>query len=235
MRRAHCDGRLRRHRAQPKTRPGSRKSAPNLNESDAPKQVKKAGLDQPGKPPLRFHDLRHTYASLLIAQGVNVAFVSRQLGHASITTTLNVYTHLFDHAEHAASVIERLEDRFGEVLAGMVRSPEGRPGSHDLRMDLSPPPPSSTGHSAWRVVCECEQCLLRQHRHRFIVPADEHLRVGADMQDYACAGSLRRLIVDDLDPSTRSVRPFFMTPHLFDPLQVGLARLEKHRHGRRDT
>ena len=76
----------------------------------------RAGLDQPGKPPLRFHDLRHTYASLLIAQGVNVAFVSRQLGHASITTTLNVYTHLFDHAEHAASVIERLEDRFGDVL-----------------------------------------------------------------------------------------------------------------------
>ncbi len=49
-------------------------------------------------------------------QGVNVAFVSRQLGHASITTTLNVYTHLFDHAEHAASVIERLEDSFGDAL-----------------------------------------------------------------------------------------------------------------------
>ncbi len=78
--------------------------------------VKKAGLDQPDKPRLRFHDLRHTYASLLIAQGVNVAFVSRQLGHASITTTLNVYTHRFDHAEHSASVIGRLEDSFGDVL-----------------------------------------------------------------------------------------------------------------------
>jgi len=78
--------------------------------------VKKAGLDQADKPRLRFHDLRHTYASLLIAQGVNVAFVSRQLGHASITTTLNVYAHLFDHAEHAASVIGRLEDSFGDVL-----------------------------------------------------------------------------------------------------------------------
>jgi integrase len=54
--------------------------------------VKKAGLDQPDKPRLRFHDLRHTYASLLIAQGLNVTFVLRQLGHASITTTLNVYT-----------------------------------------------------------------------------------------------------------------------------------------------
>ena len=57
--------------------------------------------DQPGKQRLRFHDLRHTYASLLIAQGVNVAFAARQLGHASVSTTLNVYTRLFDHAEHA--------------------------------------------------------------------------------------------------------------------------------------
>jgi len=54
--------------------------------------------------------------SLLIAQGVNVAFASRQLGHASVSTTLNVYTHLFDHAEHAATVIEKLEGRFGDVL-----------------------------------------------------------------------------------------------------------------------
>ena len=60
--------------------------------------------------------MRHTYASLLIAQGVNVAFASRQLGHASVSTTLNVYTHLFDHAEHAKTVIERLEGRFGETL-----------------------------------------------------------------------------------------------------------------------
>ena len=85
--------------------------------------VKKAGLDQPDKPRLRFHDLRHTYASPLIAQGVNVAFVSRQLGHASITTSLNTYTHLSDHAEHAASVIGRLEDRFGDLLATRADQP----------------------------------------------------------------------------------------------------------------
>lgn len=65
---------------------------------------------------MRLHDLRHTFASILIAQGVNIAFASRQLGHASVSTTLNVYTHLFDHAEHAATVMERLEGRFGAVL-----------------------------------------------------------------------------------------------------------------------
>lgn len=78
--------------------------------------VKRAGIDTPGKPRLRFHDCRHTFASLLIAQGVNVAFVSRQLGHASISTTLGTYTHLFDHVEHAATVVERLEARFASVL-----------------------------------------------------------------------------------------------------------------------
>ena len=35
---------------------------------------------------------------------------------ATVSTTLNVYTHMFDHAEHAATVMERLEGRFGETL-----------------------------------------------------------------------------------------------------------------------
>jgi integrase len=53
-------------------------------------------------PALRFHDLRHTFASHLIVDlGLDVAQVSRILGHASITITLDVYTHLFDDARHA--------------------------------------------------------------------------------------------------------------------------------------
>lgn len=43
---------------------------------------------------IRFHDLRHTYTSLLIAQGENVKFIQSQLGHASIQTTLDRYGHL---------------------------------------------------------------------------------------------------------------------------------------------
>ena len=53
--------------------------------------ITKAGLAREGEPRLRFHDLRHTYASLLIAQGLNVVFISRQLGHASPSMTLDVY------------------------------------------------------------------------------------------------------------------------------------------------
>jgi len=52
-------------------------------------------------PRLRVHDLRHTFASLLIAEGLDVVFVSRQLGHASTSVTLNVYAHLFDRKNHA--------------------------------------------------------------------------------------------------------------------------------------
>jgi integrase len=47
----------------------------------------------PGKRPTP-HDARHTYASLQILRGASDAFLQRQLGHESITTTINLYTHL---------------------------------------------------------------------------------------------------------------------------------------------
>ena len=48
---------------------------------------------------LRLHDLRHFYASGLIAAGCDVVTVQRALGHASATTTLNTYSHLWPSAE----------------------------------------------------------------------------------------------------------------------------------------
>jgi integrase len=44
---------------------------------------------------LRFYDLRHTCASLLIAQGASVKAVQAQLGHATASITLDTYEHLF--------------------------------------------------------------------------------------------------------------------------------------------
>src|SRR3954452_12933447 len=79
--------------------------------------IVKAGLAHEGEPRLRFHDLRHTYASLLIAQGLNVVFISRQLGHASASMTLDVYGGLFDRAEPARRAAEGLETAFSELLA----------------------------------------------------------------------------------------------------------------------
>ena len=51
--------------------------------------LKRAGIDE-----IRFHDLRHTYASLLLANGAQMKYVQSQLGHASITMTMDLYTHL---------------------------------------------------------------------------------------------------------------------------------------------
>jgi len=56
---------------------------------------------------MRFHDLRHTYASLLIEQGENIKYIQSQLGHSSPTVTLNVYAHLMKSTNQEAAI--RLE------------------------------------------------------------------------------------------------------------------------------
>jgi integrase len=57
-------------------------------------------------PGMKFHALRHTYASLCVAAGIPPLQLSRFMGHAKVTTTLAVYTHLFDddHAETMAAL-----------------------------------------------------------------------------------------------------------------------------------
>jgi integrase len=63
-------------------------------------RVKRASLPQT----LRFHDLRHTCATLLLRQGVNPKFVQELLGHADISLTLNTYSHILpDMGDAAAS------------------------------------------------------------------------------------------------------------------------------------
>ncbi|MGF7120199.1 tyrosine-type recombinase/integrase [Rhodococcus sp. BE178] len=57
-------------------------------------------------PGLKFHALRHTYASLCVAAGIPPLELARFMGHAKITTTLSVYAHLFedDHADAMAAL-----------------------------------------------------------------------------------------------------------------------------------
>ncbi|MFC5530996.1 site-specific integrase [Cohnella yongneupensis] len=52
---------------------------------------------------IRFHDLRHTSATLLINQGVHAKIISERLGHGSITTTMNIYGHALRTADQAAA------------------------------------------------------------------------------------------------------------------------------------
>ena len=57
----------------------------------------------PGLPRIRFHDLRHTYASLLLHLGVPVKDVSELLGHSTATLTLNTYGHVLPGARQEAA------------------------------------------------------------------------------------------------------------------------------------
>lgn len=58
---------------------------------------------------IRFHDLRHTHATLLLSQGVDLKTISERLGHSSISRTMNTYTHVLKEMDRKASnVIDNL-------------------------------------------------------------------------------------------------------------------------------
>jgi integrase len=78
---------------------------------------------------LRFYDLRHTCASLLIAQGASVKAVQAQLGHATASITLDTYGHLFP------SEMDTLGDRLELVRdVAMARRERTQHGPADSRM-----------------------------------------------------------------------------------------------------
>ncbi len=60
--------------------------------------------------PCTFHDLRHSHAAILIAQGEHPKVIQERLGHASIKTTLDTYGHLFEGLDEAAT--DRLESTY---------------------------------------------------------------------------------------------------------------------------
>jgi integrase len=74
-------------------------------------QARKA-LGEERLPVIRLHDLRHTHATLLLADGVPVKVVSERLGHASATITLTVYQHVHPGMGREAA------DRFAALLKG---------------------------------------------------------------------------------------------------------------------
>lgn len=77
--------------------------------------VARAGLDS-----LRFHDLRHFYASLLIRHGEALKVVQARLGHASASETLDTYSHLWPDNE------ERTRVAVDQVLGATPRAQWGR-------------------------------------------------------------------------------------------------------------
>lgn len=67
--------------------------------------AKRAGIKQ-----IRIHDFRHSHASLLINNGVNISVISKRLGHSSIKETLDTYSHMYQKSEdEAVELINSLE------------------------------------------------------------------------------------------------------------------------------
>lgn len=62
----------------------------------------KALLERAGLPNVRFHDLRHSCATLLVAQGVHPRLVMEVLGHSQIHLTMNTYAHVLPEAQREA-------------------------------------------------------------------------------------------------------------------------------------
>lgn len=54
-------------------------------------------MESIGLQPITLHALRHTYASICISMGIDPATVSKRMGHANVSTTLSIYTHLFEN------------------------------------------------------------------------------------------------------------------------------------------
>ena len=66
-------------------------------------------------PHQRFHDLRHTCASLLLAQNVHPRVVMETLAHSTISLTMNTYSHVLPAAQREAA------DKMGDILEGTHR------------------------------------------------------------------------------------------------------------------
>jgi integrase len=75
---------------------------------------------------IRIHDLRHTYASLLIGQGESLAYVKEQMGHHSIRVTVDTYGHLVPGGNKAA--VDRLDTLLAQPAATQPQ-PDAEPAA----------------------------------------------------------------------------------------------------------
>jgi integrase len=76
-------------------------------------------------PRLRFHDLRHSAATLLLAQGVHARYIMELLGHSSITLTMNTYGHVLEAMKRETA--QQIDAVFGPVAVKLaVTPPAGR-------------------------------------------------------------------------------------------------------------
>lgn len=78
-----------------------------------------------------FHDLRHSHASALIAQGWDVEEVSSRLGHADVAITQQTYVHAFDHAKRSSDRRRRLAELYPAEVEASVEASEHSSAQQD--------------------------------------------------------------------------------------------------------
>jgi integrase len=88
------------------TRKGTQLDAQNVINRYFKPLLRRAGL-----PDIRWHDLRHTYATLLLARGTHPTYVQKSLGHASVQLTLDRYSHWMPSMGRATA--EGMDEAFG--------------------------------------------------------------------------------------------------------------------------
>ena len=87
-----------------------------ISASNVIKEFKKI-LEVAGLPQIRFHDLRHVSASLLLLAGVDIKTIQKRLGHSQISTTMDIYTN----------VLPTLQDDAAERMNALLSRPSGIP------------------------------------------------------------------------------------------------------------
>jgi integrase len=80
---------------------------------------------------MRFHDLRHTFAALLIAGGAHAKAIQEAMGHSSITVTMNTYGHLMPR------LLEEVADRLETSLFPAATPTGGRPAVDGILKTLA--------------------------------------------------------------------------------------------------
>ncbi len=95
--------------------------ADNLYHRDFKAVLKTAGLRS-----IRIHDLRHTFASILISAGHNLKYIQNQMGHSSSKITLDLYGHLMPEVHEGAA--KKSEDFVFSGVSGNVMVTEQQKG-----------------------------------------------------------------------------------------------------------
>ena len=91
--------------------------------------LKNAAEEKAGLPHIRVHDLRHSYASMLINKGIDIQVISRLMGHGSTDITYKIYSHFYPETNYSA--IEGIDD-----LMDVPKKDEIKPEKEEEEMEM---------------------------------------------------------------------------------------------------